>query len=311
MPPCFGWSSLCTGQYAPSGALCCASARDVAERHKARGACDGATGAGGAGLWGGRGHAVGPDARCGCSWVSRVVGNSWRALASTGDSRLCLTHAAESRIVSPALRDRGYSSAGRALDWQSRGQGFESPYLHQRLSGPGHGPGPISSVQSSGDWLRGRAHPSHGWGRRFKSCIAHHLLAETRLVISLVFFVCHRCMPPGAPSGAAAIARAWAGGGFEAVCAGRVQGRGIVRTGRAQPPILASQALLAVHNLASLPSRRRKPRATSNPCPPVAWGRAQSPALARRLTHVTRGCTTLPAAMSRPHFPIPARHPKL
>ena len=25
-----------------------------------------------------------------------------------------------------------------------------------------------------GDWLRGRAHPSHGWGRRFKSCIAHH-----------------------------------------------------------------------------------------------------------------------------------------
>ena len=25
---------------------------------------------------------------------------------------------------------RGYSSVGRALDWQSRGQGFESPYLH-------------------------------------------------------------------------------------------------------------------------------------------------------------------------------------
>lgn len=24
----------------------------------------------------------------------------------------------------------GYSSVGRALDWQSRGQGFESPYLH-------------------------------------------------------------------------------------------------------------------------------------------------------------------------------------
>ena len=27
---------------------------------------------------------------------------------------------------------RGYSSVGRALDWQSRGQGFESPYLHQK-----------------------------------------------------------------------------------------------------------------------------------------------------------------------------------
>ena len=25
----------------------------------------------------------------------------------------------------------GYSSVGRALDWQSRGQGFKSPYLHQ------------------------------------------------------------------------------------------------------------------------------------------------------------------------------------
>ncbi len=28
---------------------------------------------------------------------------------------------------------RGYSSVGRALDWQSRGQGFESPYLHNRV----------------------------------------------------------------------------------------------------------------------------------------------------------------------------------
>ena len=25
----------------------------------------------------------------------------------------------------------GYSSAGRALDWQSRGQEFDPPYLHQ------------------------------------------------------------------------------------------------------------------------------------------------------------------------------------
>ena len=27
---------------------------------------------------------------------------------------------------------RGRSSAGRALDWQSRGQGFDSPRLHHR-----------------------------------------------------------------------------------------------------------------------------------------------------------------------------------
>ena len=32
-----------------------------------------------------------------------------------------------SRIVTPA---RGRSSVGRALDWQSRGQGFDSPRLH-------------------------------------------------------------------------------------------------------------------------------------------------------------------------------------
>ncbi len=30
---------------------------------------------------------------------------------------------------------RGYSSVGRALDWQSRGQGFESPYLHSKNAG--------------------------------------------------------------------------------------------------------------------------------------------------------------------------------
>ena len=27
----------------------------------------------------------------------------------------------------------------------------------------------------TGVWLRGRAHPSHGWGHKFKSCNAHHL----------------------------------------------------------------------------------------------------------------------------------------
>ena len=26
----------------------------------------------------------------------------------------------------------------------------------------------------TGDWLRGRAYPSHGWGHKFESCIAHH-----------------------------------------------------------------------------------------------------------------------------------------
>src|SRR5665213_919087 len=29
---------------------------------------------------------------------------------------------------------RGYSSAGRALAWHARGQGFESPYLHKEIA---------------------------------------------------------------------------------------------------------------------------------------------------------------------------------
>ena len=74
-----------------------------------------------------------------------------------------------------APRKRGYSSVGRALDWQSRGQGFESPYLHQLTSGPERkNSGPFRS----GDWLRGRALPSHGRGRWFKSSIAHHHLSS-------------------------------------------------------------------------------------------------------------------------------------
>jgi hypothetical protein len=38
----------------------------------------------------------------------------------------------------PARAVRGFSSAGRALAWQARGQGFESPKLHTqtRRSGP-------------------------------------------------------------------------------------------------------------------------------------------------------------------------------
>ena len=31
-----------------------------------------------------------------------------------------------------AIDIRGYSSAGRVLDWQSRGHGFEPRYLHQK-----------------------------------------------------------------------------------------------------------------------------------------------------------------------------------
>ena len=31
---------------------------------------------------------------------------------------------------------RGYSSAGRALDWQSRGQRFDPAYLHQKRGHP-------------------------------------------------------------------------------------------------------------------------------------------------------------------------------
>ena len=31
-------------------------------------------------------------------------------------------------------RPRGYSSVGRALEWHSRGQGFNSPYLHHALT---------------------------------------------------------------------------------------------------------------------------------------------------------------------------------
>ena len=157
--------------------------------------------------------------------------------------------------------DWGRSSAGRALDWQSRGQGFDSPRLHhlhftafgkpkavllygllaQRLAQGTHNPGVLGSnpggptrktagqtmclafcikrgrvstglqgvttihgtisrlnestgskvfkkvldkaschgiinfaEKHTGDWLRGRAYPSHGWGHKFESCIAHH-----------------------------------------------------------------------------------------------------------------------------------------
>ena len=40
---------------------------------------------------------------------------------------------AGSNPASPTIR--GYSSVGRARDWQSRGQGFEPPYLHHEFVG--------------------------------------------------------------------------------------------------------------------------------------------------------------------------------
>ena len=51
---------------------------------------------------------------------------------------------------------------------------------------------------AKGDWLRGRAHPSHGWGRWFKSSIAHqHLYRSWLQMLWPVLFsessapVCH------------------------------------------------------------------------------------------------------------------------
>lgn len=39
-----------------------------------------------------------------------------------------------------------------------------------------------------GDWLRGRAYPSHGWGHKFESCIAHHLKIRSE-VFPLAYFI--------------------------------------------------------------------------------------------------------------------------
>ena len=35
-------------------------------------------------------------------------------------------------VVKNDIHQWGYSSVGRALEWHSRGQGFDSPYLHQQ-----------------------------------------------------------------------------------------------------------------------------------------------------------------------------------
>ena len=48
------------------------------------------------------------------------------------DGELRLTHRAVSRAhPRPGSRMWGHSSVGRALEWHSRGQGFDSPWLHQ------------------------------------------------------------------------------------------------------------------------------------------------------------------------------------
>ena len=39
----------------------------------------------------------------------------------------------------------------------------------------------FSLLKSTGDWLRGRAYPSHGWGHKFESCIAHWSIAPYKL----------------------------------------------------------------------------------------------------------------------------------
>ena len=47
-----------------------------------------------------------------------------------------MTNPTRCDIISPLSRTTpttwGYSSVGRALEWHSRGQGFDSPYLHQQ-----------------------------------------------------------------------------------------------------------------------------------------------------------------------------------
>ena len=40
----------------------------------------------------------------------------------------------------------------------------------------------LHAEKHKGVWLRGRAHPSHGWGHKFKSCNAHQKLTGRRLI---------------------------------------------------------------------------------------------------------------------------------
>ena len=45
-----------------------------------------------------------------------------------------------------------------------------------------------SAERQMGDWLRGRAYPSHGWGHKFESCIAHHRILRPRFYFGLFLF---------------------------------------------------------------------------------------------------------------------------
>ena len=86
-----------------------------------------------------------------------------------------------------ALAGGGRSSVGRALEWHSRGQGFDSPRLHSalqngipgtsekmvaRLTGPGAEAVGMMMAENAGrrgNSSVGRAQPCQGWGRGFES----------------------------------------------------------------------------------------------------------------------------------------------
>src|ERR1700680_791443 len=71
-----------------------------------------------------------------------------------------------SRFLSGAIRPsgkcRGCSSVGRALEWHSRGQGFDSPHLHGFAWDE-------NGCLFRGNSSVGRAQPCQGWGRGFES----------------------------------------------------------------------------------------------------------------------------------------------
>ena len=45
----------------------------------------------------------------------------------------------------------------------------------------------LLAEKHKGVWLRGRAHPSHGWGHKFNSCNAHQKTAGRKLKASDLF----------------------------------------------------------------------------------------------------------------------------
>src|SRR5215213_8434868 len=92
--------------------------------------------------------------------------------------------------------DRGSSSAGRALHWQCKGQGFESPLLHRRDRG-GSLQGCASTGSGDGRPVELGPFVIHGWfplsvARRLYpllACLAALSGAEARAATP----------PPGAP----------------------------------------------------------------------------------------------------------------